>query len=482
MKLLMFCLLVASVFAKEIPSVSMTQNSCQIDGQEVEYTTKTGTYTLKNEKDEPQAEIFFIAYTRNGEDQAERPITFCFNGGPGSSSIWLHMGALGPRKIVTDDLKPEIPPYKYMNNSHSILDVTDLVFIDPVSTGYSRPAKDVTAKQFHGIDEDIQSIAEFIRLYVTRNGRWKSPKYVAGESYGSTRAAGLVNFLQDRFYMNFNGLILISSALNFRTFDVTSDGNDLPFQTYLPTYSALAWYHQKLPAHLQGLPLNDVVERSKTFALGAYRQALAYGHTLSDDEKEAMTEQLSNFTGLNIQLIQKHHLRILPETFFNEILKDPKQRIGRMDGRVVGFQAPPMQSLYTDPSTDSIACSFTAAFNDYVRCELKWEKDERYGVLENVFPWNCLRKELYGYPATDQDLACAMMRNPKLRAMVACGYYDLATPFFAAEYVINHLNVDASLRKNVTMSYYPAGHMMFLHLPSLAKLKQNIAAFITERD
>ncbi|HPE84725.1 MAG TPA: hypothetical protein PLO43_00910 [Chlamydiales bacterium] len=484
MKLLGFCLLVSMAFAaeKDALSLSTTHGTCQIDQKDIAYTAQAGTYLIKDNKGDPQAEIFFVAYTKDGEDPSQRPVTFCFNGGPGSSSIWLHMGALGPRKITVNDLKPQDSFYDYQNNPHSILDLTDLIFIDPVSTGYSRAAKDVSPKQFHGIDEDIQSVGEFIRLYVSRNGRWSSPKYLAGESYGTTRAAGLVDYLQDRFSMSYTGLILISPALNFRTLMREDDGNDLPFQTYLPTYSALAWYHQKLPPNWQEKTLPEVIAASKDFAQGIYNDALMRGHTLTDGARRAVVQKLSDLTSLNADIIEKHNLRIQPTVFYKKLLGHSNRRIGRMDGRVVGVPVKSSRNRDIDPSLDAVGRVFNAGFNDYVRNELKWEKDERYGVLENVFPWNFQRGALFGYPATDKDLTRAITSNPQLQVLVACGYYDLATPFFSTEYILNHLELDPSLLDHFKMTYYPAGHMMFLHPPSLKKLKRNIKEFMLSKN
>ena len=473
MKLLFLALCLANLYSTEKESTIVTTHHTTCD---INYTAHTGTYTLKTPEGGPKADLFFVAYTKDDEDQSIRPITFCFNGGPGSSAIWLHMSAFGPCRVKMEDLKDQSAPFSLEPNPNSLLDKTDLVFIDPVSTGHSRAVKDQDEKQFHGIQEDIDWIAEFIRLYVTKNGRWTSPKYLAGESYGTTRAAGVVECLQSRHNMSFNGVILLSTALNFRTFLLESDGNDLPFMLFLPTYTATAWYHQKLPPDLQEKSLEDAIACSKAFAYSEYALALMQGDELSEARSNLIAQKLSELTGLSAKKIKKLNLRIRPNDFQNKFLGDHKKRLGRMDGRVVGRRLD-VGRRYTDPSTNTVIHALTGGLNQYLKHDLKWAQEKEYQILADVFPWKAHLD--YGYPSTHQRLANAMQQNPNLRVFIASGYYDMATPFAAAEYTVNQMGLDKELRKNATFGYYPAGHMMYFHPLSHAKLKADLDQFLS---
>ncbi|HEX3149428.1 MAG TPA: hypothetical protein VHR66_15245 [Gemmataceae bacterium] len=436
---------------------------------------------LKDEDGKPQASIFSIAYTKTGEEASKRPITFCFNGGPGSSSVWLHLGTLGPRRVAfTDDGQPLAPPARLVDNDASLLDLTDLVFIDPVSTGFSRAADERNAKQFHGVQEDLQSIGDFIRLYITRNNRWASPKFLAGESYGTTRAAGLASHLQSRLGMRLNGIMLISAVLNFATirFD---DGNDLPYPLFLPSYTATAWYHQKLEPALQGDFAKTLAE-AEAFAAGDYLQALHRGSAMTAADRKAVAAKLARLTGLSEEFVLRNDLRIEGQRFMRELLRDRGRTVGRFDSRYLGKDSiDANERPEYDASYAAVQGTFTEGFNAYVRGELKFESDLPYEILTGrVHPWNygsATNRYLNVAPA----LRSAMTENADLRVFVANGYFDLATPYTATQYTIKHLDSDRKLLDRVTMTYYEAGHMMYVHKPSLIKLKKDAAAFLTAK-
>ena len=461
---------------------AQTKHMIRIGGQEIKYTATAGTLLLKLEDGTPKASVFYIAYTKDEvSDTAKRPVTFTFNGGPGSASIWLHLGAFGPRRVEMSDADLLLPPpYKLVDNQYSLLDLTDLVFIDPVSTGYSRPVPGEAANQYHGIQQDIESVGDFIRLYATRNKRWTSPKFLAGESYGTTRAAGLSGYLQQRYGMYLNGIVLISSILNFQTAEFDT-GNDLPYILYLPTYTAIAWYHKKLPADLQGAGLQKAVDESRNFAAHEYADALMSGDNLPAARKAEIAQKLSRLSGLSPEYLLRSNLRIEIQRFDKELLRDQRRTVGRLDGRFTGIDedAAGARPDY-DPSLAAIVGPYTATFHDYVRADLKFESDLFYEYLTGrVRPWSFEPYE-NRYVNVAQTLRSAMTQNPFLHVFVGKGYYDLATPFYAAEYTFDHLSLDDSLRPHLSGGYYEAGHMMYVHMPSLAKLKQDLAQFVQE--
>ena len=459
--------------------VSKTHHSVTINGKKFKYTASAGTIVLKEEDGKPKASFFFIAYTLDDvTDFSRRPLTFSFNGGPGSSSVWLHLGVLGPRRVhLNDDGTAPPPPYRLDNNDNSILDQTDLVFIDPVSTGYSRPAPGEDARQFHGVQEDIRSVGEFIRIYATREKRWLSPKFLIGESYGTTRAAGLSGYLQDRYGLYLNGIMLVSSVLNFETLSF-SPGNDLPYVLFLPTYTAAAWYHHRLSPELE-TDLKQTLQQAEEFALGEYSRALMQDAALPAVKREQVVRDLARFTGLSTNYIQHARLRIKISRFTKELLRDQERTVGRYDSRYTGIDrdAAGETSEY-DPSYAAVLGVFTATMNDYVRTQLEYTSDLPYEILTGkVAPWN------YGeyqnrYVEVAETLRQAMTQNPYLKVFVANGYYDLATPFLATRYTFDHLGLDPTLQKNLSMGYYEAGHMMYLHKPSLVQLKKDLAHFI----
>lgn len=458
---------------------SITEHEVTIAGKAVPYTATAGTIQLKDDKDNAKASMFFIAYTGKHEGKPQdRPVMFCFNGGPGSSSVWLHMGCFGPRRVLMDDVGHAVgPPYDLKDNALSLLDTTDLVFIDPVSTGFSRAEEGTNVSEYHSVSGDINSVAEFIRLWITKNDRWLSPKYLAGESYGTTRAAGVVNRLQSRG-VDVNGVVLVSAVLSFQTlrFD---EGNDLPYQLYLPTYTALAHYHKRLPGQMQQRKLPELLDEVEAFSRKVYGPALMLGTDLGEEDKQQLAEKLAQYTGLDKQLILDSNLRVPQWRFSGNLLKDQSKAIGRFDGRITGpdLDMASDGSGAGDPSYARVAGGFTATFNDYVRGELGYETDMDYGILVGV-RWNYDRAKS-NYLNVAGDLRKAMAENPKLRVYVAAGYYDLATPYHAAEYTINHSITHPDSRQRVTFGYFESGHMVFTRAKSLAKLRGELVTFFT---
>ena len=464
-----------------------SKHSVKIGGKEIKYTVTTGTMILKEEVAEkdtevekPRAQIFFIAYTKDGvRDKAKRPVTFSFNGGPGSSSVWLHMGVLGPRRVVlTDEGELPPPPFKLTDNQYSILDDTDLVFIDPMGTGYSRPVEGEKAKDWHSFKKDIESVGDFIRLYVTRYQRWLSPKFLAGESYGTTRAAGLSGYLQERHGMYLNGLMLISSILDFATADFHLN-NELPHILFLPAYAATAWYHDKLNFKTQ---LKTLLKEVEEFAMGEYTLALFKGDSLLPEERAHIAEKLSRYTGLSQDFIERTNLRIIDQHFFKELLRDRNLTVGRLDSRLIGMDRSGVTATAEyDPLLTTVLGPYTAAFYDYVRTELKFASDVPYEILSEKVAVNWTYSQFENqYLDVAETLRRSMTFNKYLKVFVANGYYDLGTPYFATEYTFNHLNLDPSLRGNISMGYYEAGHMMYIHLPSLKAMKKDMTKFIKD--
>jgi carboxypeptidase C (cathepsin A) len=459
--------------------VVRSQHAVTIGGKKISYEATAGTLLLREEDGKPTASFFHIAYTIPGADLSKRPITFCFNGGPGSSSVWLHLGTFGPKRVLlSEDGEALKPPAKLVDNEWSILDLTDLVFIDPVSTGYSRAAEEKNAGKFHGVEEDVQSVAEFIRLYTTRNKRWQSPKYLAGESYGTTRSAALSNYLQSRHNMSLNGILLVSSILNFATsrFD---EGNDLPYPLFLPTYTATAWYHKKLDKALQG-DLKKTLAEVERFAVGEYSTALIKGHRLAAEERQAVVKKLAAFTGLTETYVQRANLRIEAQRFMRELLREEGFTVGRFDSRIKGKDGNTnAERPDTDFSYHAVHGPYSTALNQYLRSELNYDSDLPYEILTGrVQPWNFAPAATGRYLNVAPRLKEAMTANPYLRVMIANGYYDLATPYFATEHTVQHLGGDKALSERITMTHYEAGHMMYIHMPSLRKLKEDIARFI----
>jgi carboxypeptidase C (cathepsin A) len=462
----------------DVPPVE-TQHKITLAGKSLKYTVTTGMMPLKNaESGEKEAEIFFMAYTKDGvKDTAKRPVVFTFNGGPGSASVWLHLGAIGPKRVKMQDegwMPP--PPYKLVDNEHTWLDIADLVFIDPVGTGYSRAVKHEDNKKYWSLQSDLESVGEFIRLYLTRYQRWSSPLFLAGESYGTTRAAGLAGHLVNKG-IAFNGIVLISTILNFQThrFD---RGNDLPYLMFVPTYAATAWYHNKLPKDLQKRKLRDVVAEVEAWVETDYTIALGKGDRLTEDERNEVIERLARYTGLESRYIDQTNLRVNIHRFCKELLRDQKRTVGRLDSRFKGRDAVAVTEFPEfDPSMVAIMPPYTATFNDYVRSELGYETDVQYNVLSFDVNqnWEFDRGK---FADTSELLRSAMTKNPFMKILVGQGYYDLATPHFAAWYTLNHMDIDPELASNIQTADYEAGHMFYLDLKSLAKLKDDVAGFL----
>ncbi len=464
----------------EVPPVE-THHTLHMDGTTLSYTVTAGMLPLRNaDKDEVTARIFFSAYTLDraeGQPASSRPLIFVFNGGPGSSSVWLHLGALGPKRVLMQDEGwMPAPPYRLVDNPHTWLDLADLVFIDPVGTGYSRAAKADDAKTFWNLQADLESVGEFIRLYLTRYGRWASPLFLAGESYGTTRAAGLAGHLINKG-IAFNGIVLISATMNFQTLEF-EQGNDLPYALFLPTYTATAWYHKRLPEDLQSRPLAAVLEEVTAWAGSEYLVALAQGDRLPAERRAAIVERLARYTGLAADYIDGTHLRIEIMRFCKELLRDERRTVGRLDSRFKGMDALAItERPEFDPSYTAIIPPYTAMMNDYVRRELGYETDMEYETLSfkvnEGWEWDKGR-----YADTSEALRSALARNPFMKVFVAAGYYDLATPFVATNYTLSHMNIDPALRANIALSTYEAGHMLYLDVKSLAKLKADVMGFL----
>jgi len=467
------------------PVLSVTEHEITLGGKVIKYKATAGYMAMKDAKNEKtKANLFFVAYTKIGADDdkldlAKRPVTFSFNGGPGSASIWLHMGMLGPTRVVMTDKGESLPPpYKMIANEWCWLDQTDLVFIDPVSTGYSRSAAGEDPKQFHGFNEDIASVGDFIRLYTTRHARWPSPKFLVGESYGTTRASGLSDYLQDRYGLYLNGITLVSSIMNFATARFTP-GNDLPYWLFMPTYSAAAWYHKRLRGPLAGAPLSAVVAAATEFAQNRLAPALARGDALPATEKAAVGAELARLIGLDEKLVLQRGLRVDIFTFTSKILEDENRSVGRYDSRLTGIRYWPGTAgrQEFDPSYEAVYGSYTACFNDYVRRELKYESDLPYNALTgDVRPWNYSNVQ-NEYLNTSEMLHQAMTRNTSLRVWIANGYYDLATPFFATDYTVRQMGLDPAVRGNISQTFYEAGHMFYMLPSELVKQKADAARF-----
>ncbi len=466
--------------------LTITRHSVKIDGKLISYTATVGTLILNNEKDSAIAEFGFTAYTKDGEiDAAKRPVTFSYNGGPGSSSMWLHLGVMGPKRIVVNDPNNTLqPPYKVEDNNYSPLDVTDIVMIDPVGTGLSKAAGKAKDKDFWGVDPDIKSVSNFIKLYIRQYDRWNSPKYLLGESYGTMRSAGVADYLQEYAGIALNGIVLVSTVLDLRQLTF-GQGDDISYVIHLPTYAAVAYYHNKLankPANLEAF-LKEV----RTYAAGSYTTALMKGDQLTDAEKETVAAQLSAYTGLSKDYLIKANLRVMEPQFTQELLRATHQSVGRLDSRYKGINQDLLSEFSAfDPQSTAISPPYIAMFLSYFYGDLKVPKDRTYSISaysKEGFDWDWKHSKNGGggdavMPNTGVDLAEAMSRNPNLKVLVLCGYYDLATPFYGAEYTMDHLGLEKSIKANITMKYFEAGHMMYIHDSSVAQFKKEVAAFI----
>jgi carboxypeptidase C (cathepsin A) len=458
-----------------------------LDGAEVHFIAQTGMMPVLKDDGTPRANVFYVYYAATdakgkrlaSQDPGKRPITFCFNGGPGASAVWLHLGGLGPRRLdlPADGLTPQTVT-KIVDNPNSILDATDLVFVDPVSTGLSRAAKGEKAEQFFNVDEDIQAAGEFVRLFTTREQRWPSPKYLCGESYGVMRVSGLVEYLQEKHGLYPEGLILMSGLVNFQTLSAET-GNDLPYIIYLPAMTATAHYHKKLASDLQA-DLEKAISASREWAQGPYTLALQKGADLTMEERHKIAEKLAYFTGLTVDEAEDQDLRIDPSFFRKNLLRKEKKIIGRFDGRVIGDDGNrSIPRPEYDPSFSNISGGFSSAVNTYIRGELGYESDFPYHLLAQL-PWKWSGFE-GRYVSTEDKLADAMKENPRLKVLVLTGRRDLAVPEGSMRYSIAHMPIPQDLRANIEFQRFDSGHMMYLFLPDAEKLRRDLTQFITVR-
>jgi carboxypeptidase C (cathepsin A) len=476
----------AKKYALPVPkdTSSVTHHKVTIDGVEIPYTATAGTLLIQT-GDDPMASMFYVAYTKDGLASLDnRPVTFLYNGGPGSPSFWLHMGSYGPRMVKTSNALPTGPaPYSVVENPNSLLDRSDLVFIDAVGTGFSRLAGKGTVKDFYGTDGDAQAFAKFITRYVTLNKRWNSPKFLFGESYGTLRSAALV-YLLGRQGMNFNGVVLLSTVLDYST--LISPVMDQPFEDMLPTFAAVAWYHKKLP-HMPA-DFSAFLQEVRDFAAGEYSQALAKGQSISPAQEDAVAAKMHEYTGISVQFIKEAKLRLEPDRFRKELLRGEARTVGRYDGRFEGIDFDSAgEGQNSDPSETSIRGAFTAAFNSYLADDLKFSHDTPYLLrnpeiaknwkFEHMLP--SFRGDDRPYPLayTIDDLAQAMRENPHLKVLSANGYFDSATPFFGTERDLNHMQLDPTLMANLSITYYPSGHMVYLNPEAQKLFKADLATF-----
>lgn len=468
---------------------SVTHHEITLGGKTLRYTATAGTLNIRDEEDKPICSMFYVAYTLDGVEARTRPLSFLYNGGPGSATLWLHMGSFSPVRISTDSPNATSgPPFKLVPNEYSLIDKSDLVFVDAPATGYSRPIGKAQNKDFFGVDPDLRAFDHFILRYLSVNQRWNSPRFLIGESYGTPRSAALADMLGNDG-VQLNGVVLISSILNM---GIRSSGYDMPYIGNLPSYAAAAWYFNKIPD--KPADLGAWVQQAREFAAGPYAHALFEGHNLSASELDSVAKEVSRFTGLSVDYVKEANLRISPSRFRKEVLRQDRKTLGRYDMRFEGEDIDSAGEVPAyDPSDTGIAGAFVAALHDYLASELKYESNDAYrptayNIIAGTWDWKHRPTSPtpgagpggeQAQPNTAADLASAMRKNPHLKVFSANGYFDLATPFFLTEYDIDHMDLPADLRQNVQFGYYPSGHMIYLNVDSLHRLKDDLAAFIT---
>ena len=454
----------------------VTHHEIEVGGKTIKYTATVAQMPLKDASGDTEAHIFYTAYTLDDADPTTRPLTFAFNGGPGAASLWVHMGGFGPKRVkLMDNGDMPQPPFQFVDNESTWLDKTDLVFIDPVGTGYSRARSTEIARRMNGVQGDLLSVAEFIRMYINRNDRYVSPVFIAGESYGTFRAAGLAGTLIDQGQA-VNGIVLVSTVLNYA---VLRPGllNPNAYAVHLPTFTADAWYHKKLAPDLQSKPLTDVLKESEAWAMGGLLQALNKGDSISPEERKAAVEKTARLTGLDPKYVDQSDLHIDVGHFTRELLRDQRQTIGRLDGRLKGPS--PLDAgefAEFDPSGTLTRPPFQAAFLHYMRSELKYQSDEKYYVDGGIMPWDFGQPNSFAQTGT--LLNDAFEKNPYMKVLVCAAYYDLATPYFSAQYTMSHLGIHPDRMKDISWAYYEAGHMMYIEKDSRAKLKKDVGDFM----
>jgi carboxypeptidase C (cathepsin A) len=455
---------------------SQTSHTIRLDGRDIKYTATAGTLPIRLDDGKIAARMFFVAYTKDGEDTKTRPVSFMYNGGPGAATIWLHMGSFAPKHVLmADDGFQPPPPYRLVDNDNSLIDTTDIVFIDAIDTGYSRVMPGVNAAQFHGQEGDIRAFGEFINNYLSAYNRWPSPKFLIGESYGTIRSAGLSAELQNRHGVELNGIVLVSSLLTYQTLS-PAPNNDVAYADQIETFAATAWYHKKLPADLQQKTVKQVADEARTFAFGEYMAALTKGNALAGTERQAMAARLAHYTGLSAPFILASNLRVDSGRFRKELLRDTRLMLGRLDGRFTGLDADAAgERQEFDPSNTALQGAYTALFQDYIKNELKWESDLHYPSSGNVQPWTYVQNR---YMDESDPLRRTMARNPFLKVFVACGYYDMATYMGGSEFNFTHFAYDAAITSRVSFGYYEAGHMIYIRPSAHKALKADIVKFI----